>query len=78
VGLPQTFPAGSPLEPPGAGLELGVGRGLDTTTAGVGFAVGEDELDPHPASGTTVAAQPPSSTGCLMFMAPPATSQEVK
>jgi len=51
--------------------------GLDTTTAGVGLAVGEDELDPQPASVTTAVAQPPSSTSCLMYMAPPVTSQEV-
>jgi hypothetical protein len=78
VGLPQTIPGGRPLEPPGAGLGSGVAVGLDTTTAGVGLAVGEDELDPHPASVTTAAAQPPDSTSCLMFMAPPATSQEVE
>ena len=76
VGLPQTMPAGSPLEPPGTGVDVGLG--LATTTAGVGVAVGEDELDPHWASVMPVAAQTPSSTSCLRFMAPPVTSQEVE
>jgi hypothetical protein len=74
VGLPQTIPAGRPPALPGVGVALG----LDTTTVGVGLAVGDDELDPHLARVTPAAAQPPSSTTCLMFMAPPATSQEVE
>jgi hypothetical protein len=75
VGLLQTIPAGSPLEVPGVGVEPGLG--LDTMTAGVGPAVGEDELDPHRASSIPAAATPNSTTG-LRFMGPSSDLQEVE
>jgi hypothetical protein len=65
VGLPQAIPAGSPPEVPSAGGELG----LATTAAGVGLAVGEEELDPQRASATPATATPSSTTG-LRFTGP--------